>query len=433
LLAVVAFLLVVSTSDAGQEASAPVDAAFHAFWAAKSPREAAQKIEEIAASGVTFDAAWARLETGRPYAPQRSGVVLLTNKTRGIDHHFAVNVPAGYDPSKKYQVRLQLHGGTGGRPDNQPRGDGTIGSLGGNPEQIYVLPYAWRDAPWWSEDQALNLTVIVDQLKRAYNVDENRVVVAGVSDGGTGAYYMAMREMTPFASFLPLNGYIMVLANERIDDGGNYPNNLRNKPLFVVNGGLDRLYPTSITEPYTTHLMETGVTIDYHPQESGEHNTVWWPEIKGPFETFVAAHPRDPFPDTLTWTAAVDGRHTRAHWVRIDQWGTRGSEPAHLPDVNDATELDGFFDASRPSGRVDLVRRGNQIEALTRGVAAFTLLLSPDQFDFNRPITVDVNGRRVFEGRVERSLATLLKWAAEDNDRTMLFGAELQIPVPAGR
>ena len=72
-----------------------------------------------------------------------------------------------------------------------------------------------------------------------YNIDENRVVVAGVSDGATGAYYIGMHETTPFASFLPLNGFIMVLGNNGIDDGDLFPNNLRNKPLFVVNGGLD--------------------------------------------------------------------------------------------------------------------------------------------------------------------------------------------------
>ena len=77
-----------------------------------------------------------------------------------------------------------------------------------------------------------------------YNVDENRVVVSGVSDGGTGAYYVAMRETTPFASFLPLNGYWMVLASGDIDDGMLFANNLRNKPLFAVNGGRDPLYPT---------------------------------------------------------------------------------------------------------------------------------------------------------------------------------------------
>jgi hypothetical protein len=88
-----------------------------------------------------------------------------------------------------------------------------------------------------------------------------------------------------------------------------------------------------------------------------------------------------------------------------------------------------FFDsgAGVPSGRVDLVRKGNTVTAKTRGVSAFTLLLSPDQFEFDKPIVVVANGRTVFNRRVERSLATLLKWAAADNDRTMLFAAEIQI------
>ena len=69
--------------------------------------------------------------------------------------------------------------------------------------------------------------MIVDALKRIYNIDENRVVVAGVSDGATGAYYVAMRDTTPYASFLPLNGFLMVLASVDIDDGRIFPGNLR--------------------------------------------------------------------------------------------------------------------------------------------------------------------------------------------------------------
>ena len=79
------------------------------------------------------------------------------------------------------------------------------------------------------------------------------------------------------------------------------------------------------------------------------------------------------------------------------------------------------------SGRVDLNRSGNTINTFSRGVKEFTLLLSPDQFDFDKPFLVKVNGRVAFEGRVEKSVATLTKWAARDNDRTMLFGAELKI------
>jgi len=110
---------------------------------------------------------------------------------------------------------------------------------------------------------------------------------------------------------------------------------------------------------------------------------------------------------------------------------SRGGQPVRLtgryaPTVL-AGEADAMFPPAGPSGRVDLVRSGNRVEARTRGVGAFTLLLSPDQFDFNQPVTVVVNGRPL-EGRtVRRDIKTLLRWAALDNDRTMLFGAELRV------
>jgi hypothetical protein len=412
-----------------------IDSSFQKFWAADSPAAAARAAEDVLKGGVPFDDALRRLKQGRTYAAQKEGVVQLSNRTAdGVEHNYAVTIPPGYDSSRPYQVRFQLHGGVGGRVDNKPRGNGQIGTLSGEgagAEQFYVIPYAWNDEPWWSDDQVQNLHAIVDDLKRRYNIDENRVVVAGVSDGGTGAYYVAMRDTTPYASFLPLNGYIMVLANGEIDDGRTFPNNLRDKPLFVVNGGKDRLYPISIVEPFTRHLMKNGVRIDYHPQPDGEHNTKWWPEIEAPFEKFVADHPRDPNPDNLTWEAA-DTVNNRAHWLVIDTFGIAPGEAKQLPDINVFTDdlgTDPLFGRPKVPGRVDLIKSGNTVQATTRGVTSFTLLLSPDKFDFGQPVIVAANGREVFRARVQPSVETLLKWAARDNDRTMLYGAEIKIKL----
>jgi acetyl esterase/lipase len=410
-----------------------IDAAFQKLWDVRSPAEATRAVDTVLSTGVTYDDALRRLKQGRSYTAQKAGVVILTNHTNDkVEHYYAVTVPAAYDPARRYQVRFQLHGGVMGRSTNQPRNSGDIGALAGA-EQFYVIPYGWTDAPWWSEDQVLNMSAIVDTLKRTYNIDENRVVVSGVSDGATGAYYLAMRETTPFASFLPLNGFIMVLAN--VDTGIRddlYPNNLRNKPMFVVNGGRDRLYPISAVEPYVLHMKKTGVAIDYHPQPLGEHNTAWWPDVKDSFEKFAADHPRDPSPARLTWETS-NLKHNRAHWLVIDKLGKQGNDPKNLADVNDFSPIEvmavPLFDRNEPSGRVDLVRNGNAVEATTRGVAAYTLLVSPDAFDLAQPIKVTSNGRVVFDANVQPSAATLMKWAARDNDRTMLYAAEIPIKL----
>jgi hypothetical protein len=419
-----------------QTPTSRIDAAFQKFWSASSPEEAAHSADDVVKSGVTFDEAYRRLKAGRTYGLQKTGIVKLSLKSKdGVEHFYALNVPANYDPAKQYQVRFQLHGGVGGRENNQPRGTGESPLQGA--EQIYVVPYAWNAAPWWSEDQVWNLAAITDAIKRTYNIDENRVALAGVSDGGTGAYYIAMRDTTSYASVLPLNAFIMVLANRSIDDGQSFPNNLRNKPMFVINGGRDPLYPTAEVEPFVRHLM-SGVDIEYHPQPEAGHNTAWWPEMKDTFEKFVSDHPRIAHPDKLTWETA-NLEHNRAHWLVIDQFGPQPEDARSLPDLNIMRDPDAvsgtppaffrIFSRPKPPGRVDLVRNGNTVQATTRGVAGFTLLLSPDQFDFSKPVRVVANGRTVFDERVERNLKTLVKWAARDNDRTMLYGAEAKIQL----
>jgi hypothetical protein len=408
-------------------ADAKADQAFAAFWSARSPKDAAKAIPGILASGVTFDDAWQRLRQGRPYAADvATGIVRSSYGAHGREFFYAVDVPRSYSPTRRYPVRIQLHGGVG-RPSNQPRGNGSIGALAAGADQIYLLPTGWEDAPWWSELQLENLRVLLDRVKRTYNVDENRVVLSGVSDGGTGTYYVAMHDITPYASFEPLIGFIMVL--DSVDGAGEqFPNNLVNKPFFVVNDGMDPLYPTRIVSPYVKLLQQGGVELVYHQHPDAGHNTRWWPEEKDAFDAFVNSHPRIPFPDRLTWESAAP-EDNRADWLVIDTLARGGAQPP-LDDLNRTPGGTELFEHHRPSGRVDLLRTGNTITLTTRGVATLTLLLSPDVFDFESPVRVVANGRTVFDGRVEKSLDTLLEWAARDNDRTMLFGAELHVTIP---
>ena len=245
-----------------------------------------------------------------------------------------------------------------------------------------------------------------------------------------------MRDTTPYASFLPLNGFLMVLANDQLAvDAELFPTNLLNKPFFIVNGGQDPLYPIRNVQPFVDHLRDSGVAVEYHPRPEAGHNTAWWPEMKEPFEAFVRNHPRDPLPARLTWEATDRDVPSRAHWLVIDR--VRAATAAEAPMRPDLNLFSGagpnhdkeLFARGQPSGRVDLARHGNAIEMTTRGVAELTLLLSPDVFDFSKPVVVTANGRVVSDRRVDASVATLLTWAARDNDRTMLFGAELHLTL----
>jgi poly(3-hydroxybutyrate) depolymerase len=376
----------------------------------------------------TFDQAWARFKKGHTYAREQTGKFSIRYKTSdGDEFENVVEIPAEYDPTKKWPLRVQLHGGVG-RPGPQaaqpgrPVAQHAPNRIPGEP-QIYIYPSGWAYQQWWDDEQVDNILRVVADVKRKYNVDESKIYLTGISDGGTGAYYIALKEATTWSAILPLNGSIAVIRSPNNGaDGEMHGNNFVNKPLYVVNGEDDQLYPVYHVEPHVRWMKSLGADVVFRPQAGAGHNTAWWPTEREPYEKFVNEHPRQPHPAKLSWETERTDARNRVHWLVIDKLG-KGKSDADLKDV-------GFFFHEQASGRVDIERTNNAFTAQARGVREFTILLSPDVVDFNKPITVTVNNEERFRGNVKKDVATLLKWAARDEDRTMLYGAELKIRLP---
>ena len=511
---------------AGQSTGSALDEAVAAFWSAASDDEVAAASTAILALDPDVEEIWGRLRAGRPYPGDvPTGRLLLARENRdGLEHEYVVRVPESYDPTVRYPAIVYLHGGVS-RPKRE---DGTWWRREerlARDDAIVVAPVSWNESLWWQDSQIENLAGVLNELKRTWNVDENRAYLIGISDGATGIFYQAMKATTPWAAFLPLNGHPLVLANPASDiDGDLHVTNLRNKPLFVVNGGRDPLYPAASVAPFMRLFQQAGVFLDFRPQPEAGHDVSWWDDEKPAMDAFMTERARRPLPARLSWETERTDRHNRAHWLVITELGEVEGEPdlpAHNaivdpsqgiqlginmigqlvdgsglrvlevgPDslasasgmVNDDTIVEvqgiprpsvedlrqalvGFspgqqipmvilrgderidmildypaeaapqgrqaFPRSAPSGRVELDQRRNTVTAYTRGVRRFKLLISPEQFDFTQPVTVVVNGVTAFEGVVEPDVEALLRWVAIDQDRTAMYGAELDIEVPA--
>ncbi len=367
--------LVLTTPATGQSGS--IAEAFRSYWEASNPDEAADATRRIIDSGARFDEVWARLRTGIPHARNvpTGRLDLARHNANGVEHPYTVLVPNSYDPDTAYQVRVFLHGGVA-----------------------------------------------------------NRVFMFGISDGGSGAYFHAFRAATPWAAFLPFIGHPAVIGNPRlVGDEHMFVANLTNRPFYIVNGEVDRLYPVRLVEPFVALFRQAGTQVVFRPQAGSGHNVRWWPSEAANIDAFIEASPRRPLPNRLTWETERTDRSNRHHWLVITELGAGDGESVlddfnELPQTN--REVFAFF-RSHPSGRVEVTHRNNTVTVRTEGVRRYKLLLSPDQFDFDRPIRVITNGRESFNGVMARDVATLLRWAARDNDRTMLFGAELEIDLAA--
>jgi poly(3-hydroxybutyrate) depolymerase len=382
-----------------------------------------------------FDEVAARLKAGPEYKAARTGRITLGSSDRGLTLDNLLEVPADYNPSRRWPLRVSLHGGVGREapgPNDPPARPLTNRIQGAG--ELVLHPRAWSGSEWWTWGQVDNISRLIERVKREYNIDESRTYITGISDGGTGVYFFAMRDATPWAACLPLNGQPLVLANpESGADGPLFASNLVNCPLHVVNGGKDPLYPAASMSPLIAMFRRGGIAADFQVYPEAGHDVSWWPEERAKFDAFLAAHRRVAHPERISWETERTDRYNRFRWLVIDRLGQRASDRA-LPEVNRFETGDGrerqLFSRPRQSGRVDVTRKGNTFAAETRGVSAFTLLLSPDVLDFSSPVRVIVNGRTVHDGKVEKSSRTLETWAARDHDRTMLYGSELRITVP---
>jgi poly(3-hydroxybutyrate) depolymerase len=189
-------------------ASASLDAAMQAYWNAVGEGERDSAARRIVATDAAFDEVHRRLRAGRSYGRQPTGRIALSTRDQGVALDNVADVPADYDPARAWPLRVSLHGGVG----RQPPGPGDpparpLNNRIASDGEIVLHPRAWFDSAWWTPNQIENLTRLLDRVKRGYNVDESRVYVTGISDGGTGVYFLAMRHATPWAACIPLNGH----------------------------------------------------------------------------------------------------------------------------------------------------------------------------------------------------------------------------------
>jgi poly(3-hydroxybutyrate) depolymerase len=521
LLVGVIWLLTLGSPAFAQDLTAAVDA----FWAAGSSSEIDRAVQAILALEPDVEPLWSSLRAGTAYSDSvpRGRLVMTRENADGVDHRYVLHVPEDYDPARRYPVRVYLHGGVS-RPRRADVDWWRNDERYARADSLVLFPESWVDSLWWESTQIENLTGMLNDVKRRYNVNENAVYMLGISDGATGAYFHAFKAPTPWAAFLPFNGHPGVLANPATEvEGQMYVTNLRNRSFFVINGGQDPLYPVDAVVPFLRLFVDAGVRVGFRPQPEAGHDMRWWADESQNIDDFIQAQVRLPMPDRLVWETESTERFNRAHWVVITALGSVDGEtsfdnfdsitsPApsvpigfstlveldagagiHLVDIvpeslaevagvrpgDILVEVNGIavatvddlravvqaprdapdmplriqregqsmtFVLSPPenveappsrqvyphpiqSGRVQLARDGNEISVVTRGVRRYSLLLSPEQFDFTQPFRVTTNGVPSFDGMVEPSSETLLRWAGRDRDRTMLFGAELDIEV----
>jgi hypothetical protein len=128
----------------------------------------------------------------------------------------------------------------------------------------------------WGSSTVQDAIRLVRLISKKYNIDENRIYIHGLSNGGVAVYEAIKRAPWLFAAALPMSAP---------GDGGifsqNQVANVAHIPLWTFQGGQDNLPTPSKTEGYVKKFRDAGAIIRYSLYPSIGHGT-WNTAYKEP-------------------------------------------------------------------------------------------------------------------------------------------------------
>ena len=190
-----------------------------------------------------------------------SGYYVTVSDSDGTPYALGIGLPRRFDRNRAYPLIVYLHGGIG--TEISTKGERAWEMLGGLRDSIDIIlasPSGNRFAAWWSQRGMARIVHAVRYVSIMYDIDTNKIFLAGVSDGATGCYAVAsaLGGSGPFAGFFAVSGYGGMLPNLGVQLSID---NLKARPIYNINGAKDHLYPIDAVNAFVAYLRESGVQI----------------------------------------------------------------------------------------------------------------------------------------------------------------------------
>lgn len=173
---------------------------------------------------------------------------------------YSIKLPADYDPQKKYPLLVFLHGS--GQDEqtvlNSPRSGGNF---------IELAPLGRDMYRCYSSDSSQNdIIEAMEDVKRHFSVDTQKIIVGGFSMGGYGALRTFYEHPGLYRGVAVFAGH-PDLAREWLDReqpnflDGKYLGSFSKVPVFVYHGRKDGALPVSKAEELIAVLKEKGIAV----------------------------------------------------------------------------------------------------------------------------------------------------------------------------
>lgn len=180
---------------------------------------------------------------------------------------YSVYVPENSDPGIPLPLVMALHGGGGhgrGFLWNWLRDARTYGA-------ILVAPTS-KGRTWAISGEDLdtpNLAAILDQVRARWRVDPDRLLLAGLSDGGTFAYVSGLESTSPFTHLAPTAAAFHPMLTGFAD-----PGRIIGLPIHITHGALDWMFSVTMAREAQSALSTAGAHVTYREVDDLSHT---WP------------------------------------------------------------------------------------------------------------------------------------------------------------
>jgi phospholipase/carboxylesterase len=196
-------------------------------------------------------------------AGQDTGIMHDHNEA-GSRGGFSLYVPEYYTPDRAWPLVMALHGGSG-------NGRGFLWSWlrdARSQGAILVAPTATGNtwALMGDDDDTANLGRILGAVCSRWNVDPARLLLTGMSDGGTFCYVTGLESASPFTHLAPVSATFHPLMAEMADAG-----RLRGLPVYLVHGRLDWMFPVQVARQTRDALAAAGADVTYRELDDLSH------------------------------------------------------------------------------------------------------------------------------------------------------------------
>jgi dienelactone hydrolase len=311
--------------------------------------------------------------------PQGYGMIRHSYRCEALDSEETcpLYVPPLYSHAQPWPLIVVLAGGSGDGEDYIGDWLPNLATRG-----YFAVAPVGQGRFWWQEGHHLILSAI-ESVKRAYNIDDDRVYVTGMSNGGLGTYFMTTRFPGLFAAGCSIAGNPVNENTE--DDDPAFLLNLVNVPISLIHGALDNVIPVEADRTMKARMDSLGYWIEYLEHEDIGHDMLYdSTDLNLDHEEALSLFnyvKRLPYPAEVNCVADTV-RELGYYWVRPDS-----IVPGAIARLNVAHDLE------------------NEIQVIAEDVKVFTLFFNDDIIDFERPVRVVVNEETIFHDLVDRDLS----------------------------